>query len=256
VLYSRHDRNKDQELVGRLYDEFKKLVPSPKWKLVVDIGKANSAHQLAAPAQPNPSTLAGVKNFNTNLQESAAAGGRDPRIDELVALLGEQMPHDPHSPYSTYLQGFMSLRLMLLKPTRTSEEKELEGTLLSSYSSYKSSGRDNSDIAVMIARDFMFLQQQHQPQVQPQAQPLHSGPPQAGGNFYQAPPQQQGSMDASNHSVIGLGRQPHVDTTGQRGIPDVSNHSHIQLGHSQPYPGGSHPGQHHGMQNNHPNIQH
>lgn len=98
--------------------------------------------------------------------------GRDSRLDDLVALLGENMPHDQNSPYYSYLSSFMSLRLMLLKPTPSPEEAEQQGTLLSSYSSYMSSGRaKNDDVAVMIARDYMFLKQQHQTQPQPQPSP-------------------------------------------------------------------------------------
>ena len=171
---------------------------------------------------------------------------------------------------------------MLLKPTRSAEEKEVEGTLLSSFSSYKSSGRDKGDIAVMIARDYMFLKQQHQPparaQAQPQAQPLRPAPAASNSGFYHGnqavvaqpygaqqvgmdasshslPPQglhqqhqQPVAMDASNHSVVALNQQvaesnDHLHQA-QGGMPEVSNHSHIQLGHppSAMHPAASYPG--------------
>lgn len=155
VVYSKHDRNKDQGLVGRLYEEFKKLVPSPKWKLVVDIGK---------PIEPAEVQIASSNGETSNLNGTVASNRdashpKDTLIDEVVALLGEQMPHDPSNPFASYLPNFMSLRLMLLKPTRSPEDQEIVRTLLSSYSSYVSSGRHRSDIAVMIARDFIFLKQ-------------------------------------------------------------------------------------------------
>jgi len=157
VIYSHHDRIKDQEMVGRLYEEFKQLVPSPKWKLVVDIGTKS--------LQPQPATTSTDTNANANTnitQGKEAAGGNE--LEKLIALLGEYMPLDPSSPIITHLSGFMSCRLMLLKSMRTPQEEEITRTLLSSYSAYLSSGRANSDIAMMIARDFTFLKQQLQPQ--------------------------------------------------------------------------------------------
>lgn len=279
ILYSRYDRSKDQELVGRLYDEFKKvrdknesylcffinterdlttftllfqMVPSPKWKLVVDIGQPMkhstnpSQREIATPLLHKSSSCTSVNansNSTSKTLQVANGTGRDSRSDELVALLGEQMPHDPNSPQSSYLQHFMSLRLMMLKPSRSPEETEMEGILLSSYSSYKSSGRQQRDIAVMIARDYMFLKQQHQQMPRP-AQ--HQSPQLTGlglnPSFYQPgpvaqhyqAPAQQANLDASNHSVVGLAllhdRHNHHNQHHGAGIPDVSNHSIVHLG--------------------------
>ena len=228
------------------------MVPSPKWKLVVDIGQPikhstnPSQREIATPLLHKSSSCTSVNansNSTSKTLQVANGTGRDSRSDELVALLGEQMPHDPNSPQSSYLQHFMSLRLMMLKPSRSPEETEMEGILLSSYSSYKSSGRQQRDIAVMIARDYMFLKQQHQ-QMPPPAQ--HQSPQLTGlglnPSFYQPgpvaqhyqAPAQQANLDASNHSVVGLalphdGHNHHNQHHGA-GIPDVSNHSHVHLG--------------------------
>jgi hypothetical protein len=225
------------------------LVPSPKWKLVVDIGKPSlpalttpSPRDLASAVPPQPDTKVAVANVAPKA-EAQVPQGRDPRVDELVALLGEQMPHDPQSPYASHLQHFMSLRLMLLKPTRSKGEKEVEGILLSSFTSYKSSGREKSDIAVMIARDYTFLQQQAQPASKPQAQSMNSAPTlnrptqpyynsshQAQGQPFNSHPQQV-SMDTSNHSVVGIGQQPSINQNQQAttNMMEISNHSHVQL---------------------------
>jgi len=161
VTYSHHDRNKDQELVGRLYEEFKKLVPSPKWKLVVDIGTKSVADEEFA-------TLTASEGTEGNADSSSAVKNKtgESQLEKLVTILGEHMPHDPSSPHSHLLSGYMSCRLMLLKPVRAPHEEEMASTLLSSYTSYLNSGRANSDIAMMIARDFIFLKQQLQPQAQ------------------------------------------------------------------------------------------
>lgn len=238
------------------------LVPSPKWKLVVDIGKPN----LPSLTTPSPRDLASAVPAEARVvvingaakPEPQSPQGRDPRIDELVALLGEQMPHDPQSPYAKHLQHSMSLRLMLLKPTRSKAEKEVEGILLSSYSSYKSSGREKSDIAVMIARDYTFLQQQAQPAAKPQAQAqssnnapvqqsrstqpyYYSGQPAQGQPFNVSQPPQVG-MDISNHSVVGLGQPPgnHQNNQPSTNMMEISNHSHVQLNQHQPLNGSDH----------------
>ena len=78
----------------------------------------------------------------------------------------------------------MSLRLMLLKPSPTNEEIEKRGILLSSFASYLSSGRSKIDIAVMIARDYMFLMQQSQQKPSPRMQAI--APPPANHPAFQS----------------------------------------------------------------------
>ncbi|KAL3903060.1 MAG: hypothetical protein SGILL_010592, partial [Bacillariaceae sp.] len=133
LLYSRHDRVRDPEMVRRVTDELTKLLPTPKWKLVVDVG--------SSPPKPDD------------------AKASDKRIQELLKLLAEHIPTHRNSPYSPYLPGFTSLRLMLLKRNRTTEDDDLLSTMLESYSSYLSSGREPSEIAWMMARDYMLLTQ-------------------------------------------------------------------------------------------------
>jgi hypothetical protein len=167
TLYSRHDREKDQELVSRLTAEFTKLMPSPKWKLVVDIGQAGSD------LTPEPLT-AGTEAaalLDVKSEQEAKIPAKDPRIDQVISLLGEFMPSDPGSPNASFLPGFMSLRLMLLRPARSVEEDQLILTILGSYSSYVSSGRPRQEIAFSLSQDFTFLNSRQQQQEQLQ---LHS----------------------------------------------------------------------------------
>jgi len=83
------------------------------------------------------------------------------------------MPSDPHSspsssPLSAYIPGFISIRLLLLKQQNywTEQEKELVEMLVKSYISFKIAGRSRSDMAILLARDCMFLLQQLQLQGQ------------------------------------------------------------------------------------------
>ena len=119
-----------------------KFVPSPKWKLVVDIGTPS--------LKANGSALTSPQNRN---QE-------DPRAHEVLSLVGEYMPLNSCSPLAAYLPGFTALRLMLMKTNRTPRESEVLGTILGSYSSYVASGRPGSEIAWLLARDCMHLTQQ------------------------------------------------------------------------------------------------
>lgn len=149
-------------------------MPSPKWKLVVDVGdieESPSSLSLADNLAEEISDVAEIKtsedlnllvNFGVDSSlpirtESRSADGRDPRINEVIGLLGEFTPSDPGSPLQPYLSGFMSLRLLLLRQSRSPEEEDLVNTMLDSFSSYTSGRRERADIAVMLARDCMFL---------------------------------------------------------------------------------------------------
>ena len=115
-----------------------------------------------ASAMEEVSRSLAISTATSPLQATSAT--KDHRIDEVVSVLGEFMPSDPSSPLSSYTSGFMSLRLLLLRSSRSQEEEELVRTMLDSFSSYGAGGRTRSDIAVMLARDFMFLSQQSQRQ--------------------------------------------------------------------------------------------
>lgn len=178
TLYSLHDRPKDQDLVGRLSEEFTRLLPSPKWKLVVDIGEpAPQPQQIGSTANGTSTDVNGVEKG----ADGAGAAGRDPRIDDVVSLLGELMPSDPNSPLSPYLSGFMSLRLLLLRSSRSPEEEDRARTMLDSYTSYSQGGRSKADIGIMLARDYMFLAQNNAPSNNIQHQ--HQQPP-TQANFF------------------------------------------------------------------------
>jgi hypothetical protein len=174
------------------------LMPSPKWKLVVDIGDVEESLPVASSSavannvaheQQQPSMHSQEPHYTHQVQSTGTkdladfsllasdpgavqAGSQlphgpsaknDPRVDLIVAMLGEFMPTDPESAAATYLNGFMSLRLLLLRPTRSLEEEELIRTILDSFSSYSAGGRARADIAMMLARDYIFLSQQQSP---------------------------------------------------------------------------------------------
>ena len=164
LLYSRHDRRRDPEMVRKITEELTKvsqallfmpvlsvvpncqssnlkaftlnviqLMPTPKWKLVVDVGVAPPK---STPDQPV-----------------------DHRVAELMKIMVDNVPTHKNSPHAPYLPGFTSLKLLLMKDSLSDADEDLLSTILESYSSYLNSGRSESDTAWMIARDYMLLAQ-------------------------------------------------------------------------------------------------
>ena len=112
-------------------------------------------------AQPSQETS--VTNSQGAVASGTNAGGegvnQDHRVDEVVGILGELMPSDPNSALAPYLSGFMSLRLLLLRPSKSPDEQERARVMLDLYTSYSQGGRTKADIGMMLARDFMFMSQ-------------------------------------------------------------------------------------------------
>ena len=238
VLYSRYDRAKDHDMVIRLTEEFTRLMPSPKWKLVVDVG------EMQAQAAPVPQ------------QNSTATNGadNDALTSEVITMFGEHMPSDPSNPGFSYLQGFMSLRLLLLRNTRTNQEQDIVNTILSSYSSYKAGGRTRPDIALMLARDFLFLNQQPVQQIvqtmgqgqmsnaqgtqqQQQQQSIMALGGNANQNHLMHQNQHQGNMNASPASSMMSGQnyQPATPSQQQQQPQFIQQQQQMQPSQEQEY---------------------
>jgi len=125
-------------------------MPSPKWKLVVDIGEAEETPPAGTPGASVTDSLTDQGSVTKKESTSDFSAGRetvgpqakDDRIDQVIAVLGKYMPSDPLSPLAPYVSGFMSLRLLLLRTSRTAEEEELVTTMLDSFTSYTAGGRE------------------------------------------------------------------------------------------------------------------
>jgi hypothetical protein len=109
-------------------------MPSPKWKLVVEIG---------AP----PKTAGLEQDGSENCKQS----------NELLSLMCTHMPKDKTDTLAPYLPGFTLLHLLLMKRSRSVRENELFKTALASFENYKISGQSDINIAWMTARDCMLL---------------------------------------------------------------------------------------------------
>lgn len=157
TFYSRNDREKNQEIFTKLSEELTNLAPCPKWKLMIEL--SDESQDLNCVDKVVPGSIPNVP-CNQNDMKSPKDAAMDGRINAVVALLGEHMPSDPSSPIASYVPGFMAMRLMMLKPSLSDTERELTRTLLESYSSYTNAGRSGREVAILLARDCMFLIQQ------------------------------------------------------------------------------------------------
>ncbi|KAL7544327.1 hypothetical protein ACHAWF_007710 [Thalassiosira exigua] len=174
VLYSRHDRVQDEGLVARMVRDLGGLNPRPRWKLAVDMG--NGGGGGGGGWGGRRTTVEERRRAAVDVAAAApaanAASGlsrRNSQISNLIALLGENIPSDDsNSPLGPRVHDIMSLRLVLLKVGRTTEEELLVDSLLTLFESYVGAGRSRQDIAALLARDYAFhsLQQQQQHQQQ------------------------------------------------------------------------------------------
>jgi len=204
VLYSIHNRKKCEGLVEKLKNEFTNLLPTPKWKLVVDVSllpEENSQDRSTEKVQPQQITPQATP-------DSTPAQSNDTVIDKIIRLLGDEMPSSLSSDISTHVQNLMSLRLLLLRPRRSVQEEEIVNTISGSYSSYSKSSRCNSDIAVMLAHDFMFLTQV-QPPMAMNSQQLPFLQPNSGAHAAQFPQAPQPSIPLQTHEPHAFPTIPH-----------------------------------------------
>ena len=193
VMYSRHVRQFNQVLVSKLSDEFTRLFPVPKWKLVIDMGSpsldfatSSTAIRPLMPAGPNPGYVQGVTPITDGPAMTDSSSKADSQIAEIVNLLANQMASPMTTGSSTsYNNDMISLRLLLLKVNRSASDEELVNTIVASYSSYVSCGRPNNEIATMVARDYSFimLHQQIIPEVSLHHTDYNLGSPPNQGQF-------------------------------------------------------------------------
>ena len=141
LLFSRHERVREEKVLLNLRQEMLKYSPNPKWKLIVEIGESKPVNARADSVAIVPQSTISEKNAP---------------IDEIISILGEQIPFNPHCPT---VDGILSLRILLLRSRRTPQEEEVVNTITASFLSYLRNGRSRDDVAKLLGRDFIFLQQ-------------------------------------------------------------------------------------------------
>lgn len=247
VMYSRHNREKDDELVNRVVKDMRLFNPCPRWKLVVSVSPSSGDNQISLPSAP-PSKL---ENVSVNSNSAVSLKGN--QINQLISLLGENMPStsDSNTPLGQKIHAIMNLRLTLLRPNRSLEEEQLVDTLLVLLESYVSAGRSKEETVLLVTRDYEFhlkhnqrvssIMQQHQQSMMPMSPPMAPlpGPMLQGGH-------KQG-MHTFNHSFFdgatgsffpGMGGIPAPPPFlhGQNQMPQTQMQSFSHVGNPQGTP--------------------
>lgn len=111
-------------------------MPSPKWKLVVDVGVPSSG------SDQNDSQFVA-------------------RVWELMSLVQKYMPESKTAPLAPLLPGFASLRVLLLKSSRTNREKQLLESAVDTFRVHKLTGQSEAEVVCCTARDFMNMTRSH-----------------------------------------------------------------------------------------------
>ena len=148
---------------------------------------------LPAAAMPPATTTKMMCHQHASTKSDAASAGpvsgsMDDDLEQKIAcLFGDHMPSQESSA-AALLPHFMSLRLMLLRvrERRSAEENEKLDILKRSFEGYsKDNRRSGSDLACLLAKDWMFLQPNfgmaESPQSNPSPQPHQSHAMQANG---------------------------------------------------------------------------
>lgn len=251
VLYSRRDRERDDAIIQRVQRDVQAMNPCPRYKLIVDMGDGKESSAAAGPATAAVAATAGVvpptNHYAQNGWSTAVSSQGQPanalespskdKIRALIAFLGENMPSTNDSPVSSQLHNIMSLRLVLLRSNRSTDEDHLIDSMLVLFESYLSAQRSPTDTTLMLARDFAF---HHEQMVQAEtmrnaaaqqmhAQTLGRSPPHhivpMASERNNVPPL---LLDQSNHSLPELGGlRAHMSAFSLTSIDHSKNSRHV-----------------------------
>lgn len=272
TMYSCQDVPENMPLARDCAAELAKYSPEPKWKLCIDTTSLNPG---SMPMTPMQLAAAGLLDADDNLSLSSIfeadqqpswesrnaatnaslnpTSGTFPDNEEkqLVALLGSHMPvdHDPSSESRNQLQLFMTIRLLLLRPScrRSAQENEMITILKNSFRAYMKDGqRDGKELARLLVKDWECLQMTYslKSSTSPVASQVMPKPlPPAGHRFSvpverrltAEPSQRQPSSSSSSHGFLpsptsSLSLNPPI-----KNVSTASLKSHLQsFGHGQP----------------------
>ena len=197
ALYGTNEIEENMQQLDHCATDFAKWIPEPKWKLVVELGQGEKATttqgtpSIGAAVNVSSSslsndgksvrnsssdasyfgsqTLMGEQNDSGTNQEAMFSARGPPSEDEIeqrvATLLGDHMPLNENSGNDSMLQHFMQLRLLLLrsKHRRSQDENDLLDVIMNSFKGYsKDNRRVDSELAWLLARDWMFLSASNQ----------------------------------------------------------------------------------------------
>jgi len=151
LLYSMHEREQNEDVLVKLTKACSRQMPTPKWKLIVDVGEA--------PVETQQSNIPSDRKKDEEKKSTTLTARELRTVDSIAGLLGEYMPSDSSLiAAGSYVSSLTNLRLFLLRSSHIPEEEDIIRTIVNSYLSYSRNARSGKDIAIMLARDFAFLQ--------------------------------------------------------------------------------------------------
>lgn len=132
-------------------------MPSPKWKLVVDVG---------------------LPSETATSSDDDDSDERQVLTRELLSLLHHHTPLDKSSPLAEFLPGFSSLRLLLSSDfSESRREQALLEAALGFFRKYRTMGIAEKDAVWMTARDFMTVSKHSSTSdIVPVAEEIQQGP--------------------------------------------------------------------------------
>ncbi|CAJ1946708.1 unnamed protein product [Cylindrotheca closterium] len=153
VFYSSSKLEEDESLVSRCTSELVSYVPTPKWKLVIEMGNPR-------PKELNQEGHPAITEVCTGTSEHT---GKSVVVDQMISLLGNELASASNSdrpPQQDMSLQMMGMRILLLKrpSNRSEKEKELVEILEGSYNAYaKDNTRSQSELARLLVSEYMCL---------------------------------------------------------------------------------------------------
>ena len=175
AMYSQESIPEDMNLAKECAAQLMKYSPEPKWKLVIEMNNEPQKHSSRDSKPPAKVVTTGqvpTQGGGCTSPSGASLTSCDQEEQRIVALLGEHMPlsdsstGEPTSSSAENLQHFLSMRLLLLRPSvrRTAKENEMIDTLKSSFRAYsKGNRRGGAELAGLLAKDWICLKQTFAP---------------------------------------------------------------------------------------------
>lgn len=192
AMYTMADLQRNEAVIEKCVAGFSNYTPEPKWRLVVEMGtKGRAANDTTGtnssagtgdfdfrtcfdgddyggPSSAPKSVVATHEGENRSVAVAASTPGTSVADDEqkIATLLGEYMPLSNMMPSTTgagspdFLNEFMQLRLLLLRPRgrRPPGDNELIDILLKSFHGYSTGNRrTGSELATLLVNDWRFL---------------------------------------------------------------------------------------------------
>eukprot|EP00526_Cylindrotheca_closterium_P004522 CAMPEP_0113624246 /NCGR_PEP_ID=MMETSP0017_2-20120614/12494_1 /TAXON_ID=2856 /ORGANISM="Cylindrotheca closterium" /LENGTH=804 /DNA_ID=CAMNT_0000534261 /DNA_START=229 /DNA_END=2643 /DNA_ORIENTATION=- /assembly_acc=CAM_ASM_000147 len=160
VFYSSSKLMEDQSLVSRCARELASYAPTPKWKLVIEIGNYRPNKAALTQGHNHPPTITEEPTTTTSSEEKA---GETLVVDQMVSLLGNELASASsanHPSPQDMNSRMMGMRLLLLKSpnSRSANENELVGILEGSYKAYaKDNKRSQSELARLLVTEYICL---------------------------------------------------------------------------------------------------